>query len=135
MGELERSSKRSCTVVAFVHDETYTSQWCRFEWKIARENSIPVKSIVDTDSCLKRTVIERLHATEPFLLAYQMIEYSPMYLGANLTMDGMVPDSAACLAIQVCPRNRVSLLALPSEAVNLLSRLHFPRSQTCRFTV
>merc|ERR1712151_691538 len=76
--ELERNVKRSCSLVVLLHDETVDSEWCQFEWRIAQQNGIPAKCIVDTSCCFKQTVIDQLGKVAPHLLAYQIVEYSPI---------------------------------------------------------
>lgn len=63
-------------MVVFLHDETCSSEWCRFEWQVAMENNIPVVCLVDIGNCLKRIVLDQVQETEPYLLGHQLIEYS-----------------------------------------------------------
>merc|ERR1712083_369191 len=75
--QLALSVQSSCSLVVLLHDETVDSEWCRFEWGVAKEHHIPVKCIVDTSICPKRAIIEQLKHVQPYLLEYQLVEYSP----------------------------------------------------------
>merc|ERR1712217_230755 len=48
----------------------------KFEWQVAKKHKVPVVCVLDMQNCLKRIVLEQVHATEPYLLSYQMIEYT-----------------------------------------------------------
>merc|ERR1712039_694360 len=73
---LERSVVASCAMVVFVHDETCSSEWCRYEWSVAKKHKIPCLAVGDMHNCVKRTLLDQLHDTEPYLLSTQMIEYT-----------------------------------------------------------
>merc|ERR1712087_42546 len=68
--------KMSCTVVVVLHDETCNSEKCQYEWSIAKKSNVPVVCLIDMQHCLKGSVLKQVHATEPYLLSYQMIEYT-----------------------------------------------------------
>jgi len=74
--ELEESVRQSCVVLVTLTDETCDSEWCCFEWDIAKSNGIPVKGVVDIGNFPKRSVIEKVSATNAHVLQYQLAEYT-----------------------------------------------------------
>jgi hypothetical protein len=76
---LEYHVERSCTLIVLLHDETCDSEWCRFEWDIARREGLPVKCVVDAQHFGKDCIIEQVSRTNDHLLAYQWIEFMDKY--------------------------------------------------------
>jgi hypothetical protein len=74
--ELEDAVKNSCTMLVCLTDETCQSEWCRFEWDIARYQNIPVKGIVDLQNFHKPKIITQVQRTNAHLLKYQLCEYT-----------------------------------------------------------
>merc|ERR1711920_16716 len=75
---LELAVKESVSMIVFVHDETCESEWCRFEWEIAQKNSIPVICVVDMENSDPAHVVERLQATNTYLVRDPVVKYTYM---------------------------------------------------------
>merc|ERR1712217_704516 len=60
----------------FLHDETWKSEWCKWEWQIAKQANIPVICVVDMHNCIKSEIVSKIQDTESYLLSSQMIEYT-----------------------------------------------------------
>merc|ERR1712039_859816 len=74
--ELEYAVSHSLALVVFLHDETCESEWCRFEWKTAKDCDVPCLCIVDMNNCIKRQVVDQVVKAEPYQLANQFLEYT-----------------------------------------------------------
>lgn len=77
--DLENGVKSSCTLIIFLHDETCESEWCRYEWKIAQENSIPILCIVDIKNCSKNALLQQIASVNAGLLEYQWLDFFDEY--------------------------------------------------------
>merc|ERR1712032_203207 len=69
----------SCALIVFIHVETCHSERCRFEWQIAKAYDLPVLCIANIDNCPKSRIIEQISQTQPYLLASQIVEYTPSF--------------------------------------------------------
>jgi hypothetical protein len=50
----------SCCILLVLNDETMDSAWCRHEVECARDHSIPILCIIDTDRIILRTTVNEL---------------------------------------------------------------------------
>merc|ERR1711920_1090560 len=73
---LELAVKESVSMIVFVHDETCESEWCRFEWEVAKSIGLPVICVIDMVNCVKATVISRVQEVDQYLLSNQCLEYT-----------------------------------------------------------
>ena len=70
--EIKAAVGRSCALIVVLHNETWDSEWCRYEWEAAAELGIPVRVIVDCERCSK---VKALEAVKPWpkLLEFQFL--------------------------------------------------------------
>ena len=61
------------SMIILINDETWMSEWCVFEWQVAKELCLPVKIVVDMERCSKALALKKL-GDFPHLLTYQFCE-------------------------------------------------------------
>merc|ERR1712217_357865 len=73
-----KSIQEAAALVVFLHDETCASEWCQYEWQLAKQFKLPVLCVADMHNCHKRKILDQLHATPhgDYLLSFQMVEYT-----------------------------------------------------------
>ena len=68
-----------CTMVVLLNDETAESEWCRFEWEVARELGLPVKVLCDLERCTKeskQSLLSKMLTDFPHLCSHQWSDYT-----------------------------------------------------------
>lgn len=104
--DVEKGVKSSCAVIIFLHNETCESEWCKFEWKVAAENDIPVLCVVDTANFKKQDLLAQVTSTCPQLLEYQWLEMLDGYRHAIqertwMWLDRRIEQRFTALSLQL----------------------------------
>lgn len=73
--EVVKCCKQSCTMVIYLHDETFNSEWCRLEWEVAQKNEIPLLVVADCEHCSKQDMLNQVQEPYTFLLQNEWVDY------------------------------------------------------------
>jgi len=64
---LREGLRKSCAMVVLLHGETWQSEWCQMEWRIAEEFGLPVCVIIDMERAYKSEELQRMKDYPSFL--------------------------------------------------------------------